>query len=138
MAPLLLCRASIRGQKWGDNTLERLKSNSDFGKVYREGKYSADSLVVIHYLPNKLDYSRIGFSVSKKVGNSVMRNLIKRRMREIVRNFYPHIVPGYDIVISARMGANKATFNGLNHSLRQALWRSSLLIKEERKPKSGN
>lgn len=118
--------------------MEKLKSNSDFGKVYKKGRYTADALVVVHYLPNDLQYSRIGFSVSKKVGNSVTRNLVKRRLREILRQLYPRIYSGYDIVISARMGAEKASYASLTKSTRQALLRSSLFKKEDRGKKRGS
>ncbi len=133
MAPLLLFFLAL---KRGGN-MEHLKSNRDFGKVYVKGKYVAERLVVVHYLPNRLEYSRIGFSVSKKIGKSVQRNLIKRRLREILRKLYPQIKPGFDIIISARNGTESALFENLEKSTRQALFRAFLLIKEDREQKRG-
>lgn len=117
--------------------MERLKSNRDFSKVYAKGKYIAERLVVVHYLPNMLEYSRIGFSVSKKIGKSVQRNLIKRRLREITRKLEPQIKPGFDIIISARSGAESALFENLEKSTRQALFRAFLFVKEDREQKRG-
>lgn len=123
--------------KIGTHYIQRLKRNTDFSKVYNEGKYSADRFVVVHYLPNDLEFSRVGYSVSKKIGKSVTRNLIKRRLREIIRKISPQIKPGFDIIISARTGVQKAKFDELEKSTRQALFRSFLLIKEDRAKKRG-
>jgi len=76
----------------------RLRSNEDFKKVYRNGKNYWNRNIVLYVMENELDYSRIGFSVSKKIGNSVVRNKVKRRMREICRLNFLNIEDGYDII----------------------------------------
>lgn len=124
---------NLRGKK-----MERLKSNTDFSRVYQKGKYSADRLVVVHYLPNQLEFSRFGFSVSKKIGNSVTRNLVKRRLRSIIQKLAPQIRQGYDIVVSARVGAQKADFLSLEKSVRHAIFRAFLFLKEDRGHERGN
>ncbi|HOA91612.1 MAG: ribonuclease P protein component [Bacillota bacterium] len=115
--------------------MERLRRNTDFVRVYEKGKYSADRYVVVHFLPNQLGVSRIGFSVSKKIGKSVTRNLVKRRLRAIMQKLSPKIKQGYDIVISARVGAQEADFDSLEKSLRKAIFRAFLFMKEDRKNK---
>ena len=64
---------------------ESLKKNSDFRKVYRKGKSKADHYLVLYALPNGTDRNRLGISVSKKVGNSVVRHHLTRLIREIYR-----------------------------------------------------
>lgn len=76
----------------------RLRNNEDFKKVYRKGKNYWNRNIVLYVTKNGFDYSRIGFSVTKKIGNSVVRNRVKRRMREICRLNFDNIKEGYDII----------------------------------------
>ena len=79
----------------------RLKKNRDFKNVFNKGKSIAGLFVVIYWLPNKLSLNRFGFSVSKKVGNAVFRNRIKRILRAILSKD-DKIEKGYDIIIIVR------------------------------------
>lgn len=98
-------------------TYESLKKPSEFSKVYKRGKSFADKNLVIYILPNKLDYTRVGLSVSKKVGNSVRRNRVKRLIRETFRLNY-HENFGYDIIFIARVRANTADFAAIEKSMK--------------------
>ena len=69
----------------------------------------------------------VGFSVSKKVGCAVERNLVKRRMREVVRGFMPELKVGYHLIFVAREGAKDATFEALKASMYNELKRAGLL-----------
>jgi len=80
----------------------RLRERKEFKRVYRRGKSKANDTLVLYFLPNKLEVTRIGFSVSKKIGNAVERNRVKRRLREICRENISSIKPGYDIILIAR------------------------------------
>lgn len=96
---------------------ERLKKPREFSNVYRSGEKWVGEYVVLLYIENSLPYSRIGIVVSKKVGHAVMRNKIKRRLREIVR-LNPEIIPeGLDIVIIAKVRARNTDFWGLKEDL---------------------
>ena len=77
----------------------RLRKNEDFKLVYKKGKKFWNRNLILYKSKNGLDYSRIGFSINKKFGNSVERNKAKRRMREICRLNLDNIVYGYDIII---------------------------------------
>jgi ribonuclease P protein component len=106
----------------------RLRRNSDFQQVRRSGKFYASSLMALAFLRNKLDHSRFGFVVSKRLGIAVTRNKIKRRMREATRVRVAKIKPGFDLVLIARQPIGQATFVELEQSLEKLLQQSDLLI----------
>jgi len=93
---------------------QRLTKRRDFAAVYRKGRAFAHPLVVLRLLPNQLPYSRYGFVVSKTVGKAVVRNQVRRRLREGIRTLL--VQPGWDIVVIARRKAAAADF----HTLRRA------------------
>ena len=83
-----------------------LKKDSDFRKVYKHGKSFANRNLVMYILDNKSDSTRVGISVSKKVGNAINRNKIRRRIKESYRlNIDANVKYGYDIVFIARVAS---------------------------------
>ncbi len=96
---------------------ERLKKPREFSNVYKNGEKWVGEYVVLLYVKNNLPYSRIGIVVSKKVGRAVVRNKIKRRLREIVRLNKEMIPEGLDIVIIAKTRARDTDFWGLKEDL---------------------
>jgi ribonuclease P protein component len=97
--------------------MERLKKTQDFSRGYRRGKSKADRNLVLYLLKNDLEESRLGISVSKKVGNSVVRHCIKRRVREAVRLHEEQFPTGYDIIVIARKPAAEADYHQLETSV---------------------
>lgn len=87
-----------------------LKNNSEFRFVYENGKSYANKYLVMYVVENNLDYSRLGISVSKKVGNSVIRHRITRLIRESYRQNTHKFRNGLNIVIVARVGAKDKTY----------------------------
>ena len=85
------------------SSYETLKKNIDFQKVYKSGKSYANKYLVMYVLENGTDITRIGISVSKKVGNSIVRHRLTRLIRESVRLNSDKVLKGYDIVIIARV-----------------------------------
>lgn len=81
-----------------------IKNNEDFRKVYGAGNSRANRLLVMYILENKTDTTRFGISVSKKVGNSIVRHRLTRLIRESIRLNSDKFESGYDIVIVARAG----------------------------------
>ncbi len=102
----------------------RLKSEADVQRVWRQGSTWAHPLIILRARANGLDQSRVAFVVSKKVGKAVARNRAKRLMREATRQKFPHIVPGYDIVLIGRnpiVGASLASVStALDELIRRA------------------
>lgn len=93
----------------------RLAKASDFAAVRREGRSWSDRTLVLQARPNDLEISRVGFSVSTRVGNAVTRNKVKRRLREAVRQ--AGVQEGWDLVLIARKDAATADFGSLNSSV---------------------
>ena len=91
-------------------TILSLKKNSEFLKIYKKGISKVNKFLVIYFLKNDLGENRIGYSVSKKVGNSVVRNRVKRLMKESYRLNSDNLKKGYDIVFVARVRMSKADF----------------------------
>ncbi|MBQ1192698.1 MAG: ribonuclease P protein component [Lachnospiraceae bacterium] len=89
---------------------ESLKSNRDFKNVYTRGKSLANRYLVMYVLENGLDKNRLGISVSKKVGNSVVRHHITRLVRESYRLHEDVFNSGLDIVVVARVNAKDAGY----------------------------
>jgi len=79
-----------------------LKKNDEFRRVYRLGKAASDERLMVFVLANGLEVNRLGISVSKKMGNAVLRNRQRRRIKEAYRVLEPKINCGYDIVIQPR------------------------------------
>ena len=84
------------------NGYESLKNYRNFQNVYKNGRSYANKYLVMYVFENRTDINRIGISVSKKVGNSIVRHRLTRLIRESVRLNSENIYKGYDIVIIAR------------------------------------
>lgn len=82
-----------------------LRHRQDFARVYDSPSFAADPWLVVRGCANGLDYSRLGLSVSRKVGSAVVRNRWKRLMREAFRRSRTQIPAGLDLVIRPRAGA---------------------------------
>ena len=82
-----------------------LKNSLEFGNVYKRGKSLANKYLVMYITDNGLESNRLGISVSKKVGNSVVRHRITRLIREAYRLHVNELKTGYDIVVVARVNS---------------------------------
>ena len=107
-----------------------LTKNREFHRVYSRGKYAASAFLVVYFLKNGLDSTRIGITTSKKTGNAVMRNRIRRLIKENVRHVYNKLPRGMDVVIVARKSENNANFDVIGKELRYLFYRLGLLDRE--------
>lgn len=101
--------------------IEGLKKSSQFTAVYKHSKSTATRFVVMYYKPNGLPYNRVGYSVSKKVGKSVVRNRAKRLIREAYRLNADRVPVGFDLVFIARVRMVEATYQDVEKSVLRLL-----------------
>ena len=106
----------------------RIKSEKDFQFVFKKGKSFANRQIVV-YVISKTDQVefRIGLSVSKKIGNAVVRNRIKRYLRQSFFEIGPNLVRDIDIVVIARTQLSEYSFSEVKNSLIHVLKRASLI-----------
>ena len=110
---------------------DSLKKNRDFQTVYRRGTSTADKNFVMYALKNGTEYNRLGISASKKVGNSVVRHTIARRVREAYRLQEDLFKRGYDVVFIARAAARTCTQKDVEQSVRNLAKKQHLLGDKE-------
>ena len=106
---------------------ESLKKNKDFQLLYKEGKSCANRYLVVYKMENGLNRNHLGISVSKKVGNSIVRHHLARLIRENYRLSEEFYKTGYDIVVIARVAAKKADYYDIRKSLSQLSKKLDLL-----------
>lgn len=122
---------------------EKLRKNQEFRNVYRKGKSYSDENLVLYKLQNRrnritdsktgieLEYNRVGISVSKKVGKSVVRSRVKRLIYEAHRLNKESINNGFDIVFLARNNINGKDYKTVEKSVIK-LYKKSGLLKNEK------
>ncbi len=108
---------------------ESLKKNDQFREVYKRGKSLANKYLVIYVLENNLEINRLGISVSKKVGNSVVRHHLARLIRESYRLHEDMFNSGLDIVVVARKSAADINYHDMESALLH-LFRLHKIIKK--------
>ena len=108
---------------------ESLKKNDQFREVYKRGKSLANKYLVIYVLENNLEINRLGISVSKKVGNSVVRHHLARLIRESYRLHEDMFNSGLDIVVVARKSAASISYHDMESALLH-LFRLHKIIKK--------
>jgi len=96
---------------------DSLRKNSDFQAVYKSGKSYANKYLVIYTSKNGTDRNRLGISVSKKVGNSVVRHRIKRLVKESYRLHEQMFNSGLDIAVIARQGSDACDYASIESAL---------------------
>ena len=96
---------------------ESLKKSKDFQNVYNKGNSYANRLLVMYVLENHTDKNRLGISVSKKVGNSVIRHRVKRLIKESYRLQEEMFNSGLDIVVIARNTAKDISYHEVESAL---------------------
>jgi ribonuclease P protein component len=104
---------------------QRLRRKSDFEAVYKAGRTEGNRLLVVRTRPNGVDTTRFGFVTTKALGNAVVRNRTKRRLRALAAPLV--VADGLDVVVSARKPAATAPFVELDRALRSLLARVGAL-----------
>lgn len=109
---------------------ETIKKYIDFKNVYNSGKSYANKYLVMYVVDNNTDKNRVGISVSKKVGNSVVRHRVTRLIRESYRLNEQSIKTGLDIVIVARVGAKDKNYKDISSALLHLAKLHNISVKE--------
>ena len=104
-----------------------LKLNRGFRRLYQKGKSAVDPFLAVYCRKNRLGFSRLGLTVGTKVGHAVVRNRVRRRLRESYRVHEDRFRPGYDIVVVARGRAAGARYAQLERSLLRLAGKLDLL-----------
>ena len=94
-----------------------LKINTDFRMIYQTGKSYANKFLIMYVRKNGFNNNRLGISVSKKVGNSVVRHRITRLIKESYRLSEDQIINGLDIVVVARVNAKGKNYTEIESAL---------------------
>ncbi|KPJ55541.1 hypothetical protein AMJ49_06885 [Parcubacteria bacterium DG_74_2] len=106
----------------------RLKNKRDFDIVFKEGKGFKEDFLFLKIKDNDLEFSRFGIVVSKKISNkAVIRNKIKRRLREILRRKIDKLKKGVDVILITSPGIEKQEFKDLEGKVEKILKKADLI-----------
>lgn len=108
-------------------TFDTLRNTRQFNQVYKKGKSIVNRHVVMYYKRNQLGYNQVGFSVSKKVGKAVVRNRVKRLMKESFRINHEKLTEGYDIVFVARVRSKDSTYLEIEKAMKNCFKKGKLM-----------
>jgi len=108
----------------------RLRRGEDFQRLREVGVPHRHRLLVLSFSQNELTHNRYGFVVGKQIGKAVTRNLIRRRLRSVVRVLDPQLKQGYDVALIARAALAEQPFTVLERTVSD-LFRRAELFKEE-------
>lgn len=104
-----------------------VKENYEFRRIYRKGKSAVSPQLVIYCQRNRRGHSRLGVSVSTKLGCAVVRNRVRRRIREIYRLNKAKMLPGYDLIVVARVRSVETDYQKLDRTYLRLLEQLDLL-----------
>ena len=110
----------------------RIQENKRFQEIRQQGKSYSSELLVMGVLSNELPYSRFGFSINARIGGAVVRNRLKRRLREAIRLRMATIESGWDVVFIARRPILCADYHQMDAACARLLRRAHLLREEIR------
>lgn len=103
-----------------------IKKNSEYKSVYNCNNSISDYKLVLFIKKNDYGYNRFGFTAAKKIKKAVSRNIIRRRLKEIVRLNEYNLNEGYDIVLMARVNAVESDYKSLEKSFNKVMKRKKL------------
>lgn len=109
----------------------RLRKNKQFNYVYKHGQAKHSKYLSLVFVTSKLTETKIGFSVSKKIGKSVVRSKVKRRLSEIVKPLLPIVCTKYNCIFIAKEGIANLTFDELKKEVMYVLKKANLINEKD-------
>ncbi len=103
-----------------------LKSDTQFKRLYKKGVSSVQPSLVLYAKRNGIGCNRLGITTSKKIGNAVVRNRARRRLREVYRAAFEQLGQGYDFVLVARGKTAVASFSRLEEDFMRAVFETGV------------
>lgn len=107
--------------------IKTIKKQKEFDYIYKKGKYFANKQIVIHYINSKYEDNLIGISISKKVGNAVTRNYLRRIIKEILRK--TQVKTNMNFIIVVRKDNQDINYHEMEKSINHVLRKTGLLKK---------
>lgn len=107
-----------------------VKENHEFRRIYRRGRSAVSPVLVMYCQRNRQGRSRLGVTVSTKLGGAVVRNRVRRQLREIYRLNKAALLPGYDVILVARVKAVHTPYRRLDDAFRRLAAQLGLLAEE--------
>ena len=98
-----------------------IKENYVFRRMYRKGKSSVEPYLVVYCQKNREGKTRLGVTVSTKLGKAVVRNRVRRQLREMYRLHLPEMKKGYDVILVGRVKAVRTAYAKMDHQYVHAL-----------------
>lgn len=108
-------------------SINRLRKRKEFAYLYNNGTAKHTAHLTLVSLPTKHRPLKIGFSIGKKIGKAHLRNLIKRRLRAIVRDLVPTMLDNYNVVFIAKAGIDNITFDEMKKEVQFLIEKSGLV-----------
>lgn len=105
----------------------RLKKNRHFQYIYRKGEVKQTRYMTVVYVRTHIKPFKVGFSVSKKVGNSVVRSKIKRQMSEVFNQIQNTLNFNYNYIFIAKIGINSLSFLDIKKEMENCLKKAKLI-----------
>ena len=106
----------------------RLKKNKEFGYVYKKGETSYSKVLTMYYVKTKIKPFKVGFSISSKIGNSVIRHKVKRKLTHLFKEFITQVNPNYNYIFVARNGIEALTYDQLKVEMKKVLTKGNIIV----------
>jgi len=106
----------------------KLSKTSEFKKVFSEGRRTEGKNLIIFILKNDYDFNRLGIIVKKETGKAVLRNKIKRRLKEAFRQINKKLPPGYDIIVLAKNNIRESNYFEICYNLENLFYKGKLFL----------
>ena len=110
--------------------VNRLKKRYQFNYVYKSGEHFSGEHMVLYLVSSKTKNIKVGLAVTKKVGKAVVRNRVRRQLREIIKKQVPSLKQNYNLIVVARDNITSASFENLTNEFLKLIKKANLINEE--------